>query len=58
VILHGANDATWNGIPQAAIAKIRELHAASRQLKQIAFTRSGGWIILWGSNGYASAGLQ
>jgi hypothetical protein len=58
VILHGTNDATWSGIPQATIAKIRELHAAGHRMKQVAFTRSGGWIILWGGNGYNSAGLQ
>lgn len=31
--------------------KIRQLYQAGSQLKQIAFTAGGGWIILYGRNG-------
>lgn len=47
--MHSANEAVWNGIAQRAADKIRELYGAGRQMKVVAFTSSGEWSILYGS---------
>jgi hypothetical protein len=57
VFLHGANEATWSGIPQDAADKINELYRAGTQMKHVAFTPTGGWVILHGFNGASWNGV-
>lgn len=46
-----------SGLPTSAVEKIEELYAAGHGIKHVAFTSSGGWVVLNRSNGWSSDGV-
>ncbi len=52
-----ADAAFQNGLPEGAIHKLKELIRNDSRIKCIAFTSTGGWVILFDDNGFIARGI-
>jgi TIR domain len=47
----------YDELPVSPLNKLRELYRADRELKCVAFAESGGWVALYGKNGFWSENI-
>lgn len=46
-----------NGLPEGAVRKLKELRRNESRIKCIAFTSTGGWVVLYDDNGFFAKGI-
>ena len=52
-----AGGAFQNGLPEEAVHKLKELIRHDAHVKCIAFTATGGWVVLYDDNGFFAKGI-